>query len=59
MTKTNFDCYLDQQLKEPAFAARFKNTGQVWAMALQNAALRENAALSQTDLAKLPKSSEQ
>jgi hypothetical protein len=37
MTKSNFDCYLDQQLKGAAFAARFKITGQAWDMGLENA----------------------
>jgi len=59
MKKTNFDRYLEQQLKDPAFAARFKNAGQAWDVALQIAALREQAGLSQKDLAKLLKTSQQ
>jgi transcriptional regulator with XRE-family HTH domain len=59
MTKTNFDRYLEKQLQDPAFAARFKNAGEAWDVALQIAALREQAGLSQKDLAKLLKTSQQ
>jgi hypothetical protein len=30
MKKTNFDRYLEEQLKEPAFAARFERAGEAW-----------------------------
>jgi len=30
MRKTNFDRYLDEQLKDRAFAARFRKAGRVW-----------------------------
>jgi transcriptional regulator with XRE-family HTH domain len=59
MKKTNFDRYLKQQLTDPAFAARFKHAGEAWEVALQIAALREQAGLSQKDLAKLLKTSQQ
>ena len=59
MKKTNFDRYLEQQLKDPGFAARFKHAGEAWDVALQIAALREQAGLSQKDLAKLLKTSQQ
>ena len=59
MKKTNFDRYLEKQLENPAFAARFKNAGEAWDVALQIAALREQAGLSQRDLAKLLKTSQQ
>ena len=59
MKKTNFDHYLEKQLEDPAFAARFKNAGEAWDVALQIAALREQAGLSQKDLAKLLKTSQQ
>jgi transcriptional regulator with XRE-family HTH domain len=59
MKKTNFDRYLEKQLEDPAFAARFKNAGEAWDVALQLAALREHAGLSQKDLAKLLKTSQQ
>jgi transcriptional regulator with XRE-family HTH domain len=59
MKKTNFDRYLDKQLQDPAFAARFKNAGEAWDVALQISALREKAGLSQQDLAKLLGTSQQ
>lgn len=59
MNKTNFDRYLEEQLEDPAFNARFRNAGEAWDVALQIAALREQAGLSQKDLAKLLKTSQQ
>ena len=59
MKKTNFDRYLEDQLKDPGFAARFKHAGEAWDIALQIAALREKAGLSQKDLAKLLRTSQQ
>lgn len=59
MKKTNFDRYLEEQLKDPAFAERFKRAGEAWDVALQIAALRQRAGLSQKDLAKLLKTSQQ
>jgi transcriptional regulator with XRE-family HTH domain len=55
MKKTNFDKYLEEQLKDPEFAARFERAGEAWDVALQIAALRKEAGLSQKDLAKLLK----
>ena len=59
MKKTNFDHYLEKQLQDPAFAARFERAGEAWDVALQIAALRQQAGLSQKDLAKLLKTSQQ
>ncbi len=59
MKKTNFDRYLEEQLQDPAFAARFERAGEAWDVALQIAALREQAGLSQKELAKLLKTSQQ
>jgi len=59
MKKTNFDRYLEEQLKDSAFAERFKHAGEAWDVALQIAALRQRAGLSQKDLAKLLKTSQQ
>ena len=59
MKKTNFDRYLEKQLRDPMFAARFRNAGEAWDVALQIAALREQAGLFQKDLAKLLKTSQQ
>ncbi len=47
MKKSNFDRYLEEQLKDPAFAARFESAGEAWDVALQIAALRQQAGLSQ------------
>jgi transcriptional regulator with XRE-family HTH domain len=59
MKKTNFHRYLGEQLRDPAFAARFERAGEARDVALQIAALRQNAGLSQQDLAKLLKTSQQ
>lgn len=59
MKKTNFDRYLEEQLQDPAFAARFERAGEAWDVALQIAALRRQAGLSQKELAKLLKISQQ
>ena len=53
--KTNFDRYLAEQMQDPRFAARFESAGEAWDVALQIAALREQAGLSQEELAKLLK----
>ncbi len=57
--KTNFDAYLEAQLKDPAFAERFEKAGEAWDVALQIAALREKAGLSQRDLARKLRTSQQ
>jgi transcriptional regulator with XRE-family HTH domain len=57
--KTNFDQYLEDQLQDPAFAARFEHAGEAWDVALQIAALRQQAGLSQKELAKLLHTSQQ
>jgi len=59
MKKTNFDLYLEEQLKDPTFAKRFEAAGEAWDVALQIAALREKAGLSQRDLARKLKTSQQ
>ena len=46
-------------MEDPAFAARFKQAGEAWDLALQLAALREQAGLSQRDLARKLKTSQQ
>ena len=51
MKKTNFDIYLEGQLKGPAFAERFQRAGEAWDVALQLAELRREAGLSQKELA--------
>jgi transcriptional regulator with XRE-family HTH domain len=59
MKKTNFDSYLEEQLRDPDFAERFKRAGEAWDVALQLAALREQAGLSQTELARKLKTTQQ
>ena len=58
-SRTNFDRYLEEQLRDPAFAERFKRSGEAWDVALQLAALREKAGLSQKDLATRLKTTQQ
>jgi transcriptional regulator with XRE-family HTH domain len=59
MKRTNFDRYLAKQMEDPAFVARFKTAGEAWDVALQIAALRERAGLSQKEIATLLKTSQQ
>ena len=59
MKKTNFDRYLEEQKRDPAFAARFRQAGEAWDVALQIAALREQSGLTQTELARKLKTSQQ
>jgi len=59
MKKTNFDLYLDEQLKDRDFAERFKRAVEAWDVAIQLAALREQAGLSQKELARLLHTSQQ
>jgi ribosome-binding protein aMBF1 (putative translation factor) len=57
--ETNFDRYLAEQLRDAAFAERFAQAGEAWDVALQLAALREQAGLSQKELARRLKTSQQ
>ena len=57
--RTNFDHYLEEQLKDPYFAARFKEAGETWDVAMQLAALRKEFGLSQKELAKRVGTSQQ
>ena len=59
MSKTNFDRYLEAQLQDAAFAERFERAGEAWDVALQIAALRVKAGLSQKDLARKLNTSQQ
>ena len=59
MSKTDFDLFLEEQLRDPDFAERFKRAGEAWDVALQIAALREKAGFSQRDLARKLKTSQQ
>jgi DNA-binding XRE family transcriptional regulator len=57
--QTNFDIYLEEQLKDEDFAARFKKAGEAWDVALQLAALRKESGLSQKELARQVGTSQQ
>jgi transcriptional regulator with XRE-family HTH domain len=59
MKKTNFDRFLEEQMHDPAFADRFRAAGEAWDVALQLATLRQQAGLSQKDLARKLKTSQQ
>ena len=52
MKKTNFDEYLEEQLRDKGFAERFERAGAAWDVALQIAALRREAGVSQKELAR-------
>ena len=57
--QTNFDRYLQDQLKDPNFAARFEKAGESWDLAIKLADLRKDAGLSQKELAKRVGTSQQ
>jgi DNA-binding XRE family transcriptional regulator len=50
--KTNFDLFLEEELRDPEFAERFRQAGEAWDIAMNLAALREKAGLSQSELAR-------
>ena len=57
--RTNFDVYLEDQLKDKDFAARFKKAGEAWDVAVQLVALRKESGLSQKELARRVGTSQQ
>jgi len=57
--QTNFDKYLEKQLKDPDFSERFRKAGEAWDIAIQLASLRKKSGLSQKDLAKRVGTSQQ
>jgi transcriptional regulator with XRE-family HTH domain len=57
--KTNFDLYLEEQLKDKAFATRFKKAGDAWEVAMKLASLRKKSGLSQKELAEKVGTSQQ
>ena len=59
MKKSNFDVFLEEQLRDPDFAERFKRAGEAWDVALQIAALRDRAGFSQKELARKLRTSQQ
>ena len=59
MKKTNFDAYLEEQMKAKGFAGRFRRAGEAWDVALQLVTLRKEAGLSKKELARKLKTSQQ
>jgi transcriptional regulator with XRE-family HTH domain len=57
--KTDFDRYLEEQLKDKDFTERFKRAGQAWEIAIQLATLRKKSGLSQKELAQKVGTSQQ
>jgi transcriptional regulator with XRE-family HTH domain len=57
--KTNFDIYLEEQLKDKDFAERFKRAGEAWDVAIQLASLRKDSGMSQKELARRVGTSQQ
>ena len=57
--QTNFDRYLEEQLIDTGFAARFKKAGEAWDVAIQLARLRKESGLSQKELARRVGTSQQ
>jgi transcriptional regulator with XRE-family HTH domain len=49
--KTNFDLYVERQLKDPAFTERFRRAGEARDVAIQLASLRKKSGWSQKELA--------
>ena len=54
MKKTNFDQYLEEQLKDAEFAERFERAGEAWDVALPLTALRRENGLSQKESVQRP-----
>ena len=57
--ETNFDRYLQKQIRDPEFEERFKKAGEAWDVAMQLTALRKSHGLSQQELAKRVGTSQQ
>jgi transcriptional regulator with XRE-family HTH domain len=57
--QTNFDQYLAEQLRDADFAARFREAGEAWDVALKLASLRKASGLSQKELARRVGTSQQ
>lgn len=57
--RTDFNGYLNEQLKDPDFRDKFINAGEAWDVAIQLASLRKASGLSQKELAKRVGTSQQ
>jgi transcriptional regulator with XRE-family HTH domain len=49
--KTNFDIFLEEQLRDPEIKRRFEQAGEAWEVAIQLTALRKARGFSQKQLA--------
>lgn len=50
--KTNFDIFLEEQLRDPKFAEMYERAGEAWDVAMQIVDMREKAGLTQAQLAR-------
>jgi transcriptional regulator with XRE-family HTH domain len=57
--QANFDLYLKEQLKDSDLERRFRTAGEAWDVAIQIASLRKKSGLSQKELAKRVRTSQQ
>ena len=57
--RTNFDLYLEEQLRDQGLAERFKKAAEAWDVALQLTSLRKASGLSQKELAERVGTSQQ
>jgi transcriptional regulator with XRE-family HTH domain len=54
-----FDLYLEEQLKDPNLGRKFRKAGKAWDVAFQLASLRKKSGMSQKELAKRVRTSQQ
>jgi transcriptional regulator with XRE-family HTH domain len=57
--RTNFDFCLEKQVKDPDFREKFRKAGKAWDVAIQLASLRKKSGMSQKELARRVKTSQQ
>jgi len=57
--RRNFDLYVEEQLKDPDSRAKFRKAGKAWDVAIQLASLRKQYGMSQKELAKRVRTSQQ
>jgi len=56
---TNFDRYFEERIKNPDFTEKFRRAGKAWDLAIQLVSLRRKVGLSQKELAKRVRTSQQ
>lgn len=59
MKSTNFDRHLSKQLEDSEFATKYAEAGASWDIALKLTQLRQDAGLSQSELARMLNTSQQ